>query len=176
LATFVHIFDARNSKKIIRDGIRPIRMLSRVKGVFCVPVVPDFQTTFQWLRELKRHGYRTASAVQFRIPDSEQVSVGRFAKPHSKMTAAEAIAFFREAKDARGLEVVIMRKIEPQEITRIRSVPQITGWRYYPEAKGKHPLWPGKGAINASRLRQVVIARNRSPLESLIDHDPISGT
>jgi hypothetical protein len=82
------------------------------------------------------------------------------------MTAAEAVAFFQEAEDARGLEVLIMRKIEPKEIMRIRSVPQISGWRYFPEAKGKLPLWPGKGAIKAGRLRQITVDRNRSLLES----------
>lgn len=114
---------------------------------------------------MKRDGYQTAGAVQFKIPDSELVSVGRFAKPHRDMTAAEAVALFLERDDARGLEVMIMRKIEPKEITRIRFIPQIVGWRFYPDAKGNPPLWPGKGMIKASRIRESVQERYKSPFE-----------
>ncbi len=135
------------------------------KAVFCVPVLPNFQITFQWLRELKRGGYRTACAAQFKILDSERVIVGRFAKPQREMTAARAVAFFRDAENALGFEVLVMRKIEAKEITRIRAIPQIAGWRFYPEAKGREPQWPAKGEINASRLRQVMKDRNKDPFE-----------
>jgi hypothetical protein len=55
-----------------------------------------------------------------------------------------------------GLEVIIRRRIMPKEITRTYVTPQITGWRYYPEAKGKKPFCHTKfcngGEIRAKRL------------------------
>jgi len=134
------------------------------RAVFCVPVVPNYQTTIQWLRELKRRGYRTACGVQFRIPDSEPVLVGHFQTPHRSMTAAEAVACFLRADDARGLEVLVPRAIRPQEISQIRPLPQIAGWRFYPDAKERAPLWPAPGSINAARLRRAVEDLTRSRL------------
>jgi hypothetical protein len=79
--------------------------------------------------------------------------------------ASEAVAAFQTSDDAHGLEVLIARRIGPKEITRVRTVPQVLGWRFYPEAKGKSPLWPQKGSINASRVRRSVERNNRSPFE-----------
>jgi hypothetical protein len=118
MATFVHLTDIRNSQKIMRNGIRPTMTKATGKVVYCVPVVSNFQITFQWLRELKREGYRTASAIQFKIADTEHVLVGRYRQPKSEMTAAQDVAFFQGADDARGYEVIIARGIKPKEITR----------------------------------------------------------
>ena len=159
MASFIHLTDARHANKLYRNGIRPAQSGDHARAVFCVPVVANFQTTFQWLRELRRRGFRKMCAIQFKIPDAEIVSVGRYAQPHIDMTAAEAVATFRRLDDARGFEVLIVRAIKPKEITRLRSVPQVVGWRYYPEAKGKLPLWPRKGEIKGSRIRRSIIAR-----------------
>lgn len=155
MASFVHLTDARAIKKILRGGIRAERTVAGERVVFCVPVVPNFQTTFQWLRELKRRGYRTSAAVQFKLRDDESVRVGKYAQPHADMTAAEAVAFFQGAADARGYEVLVPRAIRPGEIARIRSLPQIIGWRFYPEAKGNEPLWAAPGSYNAARIRRA---------------------
>ena len=56
-----------------------------------------------------------------------------------QMTASEAAAAFL-TPDAMGLEVIVPRKIMPKEIIRTYLAPRITGWRYYPEAKGKKPV------------------------------------
>jgi hypothetical protein len=46
------------------------------RGVFCVPVVPNFQSTFQWLRELRGRGYSRLRGIKFRIDDGESIFVG----------------------------------------------------------------------------------------------------
>jgi hypothetical protein len=159
MATFVHLTDIRNSQKIMRNGIRPTMTKATGKVVYCVPVVSNFQITFQWLRELKREGYRTASAIQFKIADTEHVLVGRYRQPKSEMTAAQDVAFFQGADDARGYEVIIARGIKPKEITRIRSIPQLIGWRFYPEAKGSPPWYQPRGTVRASCVRRSIERR-----------------
>jgi len=72
------------------------------------------------------------------------------------MAASEAAGAFFRHTGAMGLEVVIPRKIMSKEIARVYLAPGITGWRYYPEAKGKKPFCPCKycnrGEIRAQRL------------------------
>jgi len=60
-----------------------------------MPVVANFQMTFQWLRELKRRGYRLARGIQFRIDDTEAVFIGHYNQVPQEMTVAQSIAFFR---------------------------------------------------------------------------------
>lgn len=170
MAMFIHMTDERTAHRILRAGIRQSRTatldlngttIDRV--VFCVPVVPNFQATFQWTRELKRGGHRVARAVQFRIDDHEMVLVGHFGRQHDPMTASQAVAVFLRADDPWGLQVLVPRAISPREIIRLRSVPQVTGWRFYPSAKGRSPLWPRPGDINASRLRWAIENRANAP-------------
>ena len=56
------------------------------------------------------------------------------------MTAAQAVAEFLAAEDRQGWEVVIPRGVSAKEIYRVRSLPQVVGWRYSPDAKGKPPF------------------------------------
>jgi hypothetical protein len=42
-------------------------------------------------------------------------------------------------EDARGYEVIVPRAIAPGEIRRTRGVPQVVGWRYFPDAHGAPP-------------------------------------
>lgn len=48
--------------------------------------------------------------------------------------AAEAIAEFSSADDPLGWQVVIPRRIEAQEIHKVRRWSQIIGWRFFPKA------------------------------------------
>lgn len=164
MAMFLHIADARDVARIRNSGLR--RSKGRLhRAVFCVPVVPDPQATFQWVRELKARANRTACGVQFRIADTEQVMVGRFQTPHQSMTAAQAVAFFLRAADPCRLEVLVPRAIGPREIGRIRPLPQIAGWRFYPEAKGRSPIYVAPGSIKAEQLRRRIEQRVKSPLQ-----------
>lgn len=152
MASFVHVTDARLIAKILRTGLRAEETRTGRRGVFCVPVVPNVQTTFQWSRELKRRGHRTAGAVQFSVPDEERVWIGRYDRDLGEVTAARAVAMFMSDADTRGWEVVVARGIARHGI-RVRAVPRVTGWRYHPGAKGKPLFWPVPGSTNARRTR-----------------------
>ncbi len=154
MATFVHLADERDAKLIRRSGIRAAKARNGLRAVFCVPVFPNFQTTFQWSRELRRSGYRSTSAVQFRIKDSEQIYLGHYREQPQPISAAGAVARFLGLEDPRGYEVLIPRSILPSEITHIRAAPYLSGWRYFPEAKGKGPYWPLRDGIKTKRLKE----------------------
>lgn len=121
-----------------------------------MPVLPNFAITHQWARELKRRPIRSLICVQFRIPDKDLVLVGPYNREKLEMTAAEAVRAVLTHTDPMGLEVIVPRKINTKEITRTYLAPRVTGWRYYPTAKGKPPYchcrWCNRGEIRAQRL------------------------
>ena len=162
MVSFIHIADKNNETMIRRNGIRSMKRRSGVRGVYAMPVVPDFSTTHQWARELKRRAVRALICVQFKIPDEESVLVGKYNGDKREMTAAEALGALLEHTDPAGLEVVIPRKIAPNEITRTYPAPRVTGWRYYPSAKGNPPFcnckWCNRGEIRAQRLIRKDVA------------------
>jgi hypothetical protein len=97
-------------------------------------------------------------AVQFRISDDEPVKVARFGKEPVETTAAAATQIFMEHQSGLGLQVLIPRKILPNEIMRVYEPPQIVGWRYYPEAHGRKPCGcPAcqRGDIKSRKLREA---------------------
>jgi hypothetical protein len=156
MVSFIHIADKNDEQAILRNGIRSMNRRAGVRGVYATPVVPNFATTHQWSRELKRRGIRTLICVQFKIPDEHLVLVGAYNGEKLEMTAAEALDAVLKHTDPMGLEVVIPRKITAREITRTYLAPQTTGWRYYPTAKGKRPFchckWCNRGEIRAKRI------------------------
>ena len=144
MATFVHIADDRMRSRIHRGGIRVTELLARSedlaaprRGVFCVPVVPNFQMTFQWLRELKRRGHRLACGVHLRIDDTQAVFVGHYNQVTQRMTAARSIAFFLQAEDARGLQVVVPRAIAARENHGNSLDPAVDGMALLPGSESK---------------------------------------
>jgi hypothetical protein len=160
MAMFVHLAPESRAALIRRNGIRRLRrpVSGRPGGVFAVPVVRNFFVSHQWLRELKRRNAGAIVGVYFRVSDTEPVFVGHYGRHHQQMSAAEAVAGFDSAAAAQGWEVIIPRRIAPAEIHRIRSLPQVVGWRYYPTAKGKKPFCTCKfctrGEYGARKLRQ----------------------
>ncbi len=156
MVSFVHISDKNAEKAILRNGIKATKRSSGVRGVFAVPVVPQFPVTHQWARELKRSGVRTLICVQFRIPDEELVLIGKYNSEKLKMTAVEAAGCAINHTDPMGLEVIIPRNITSKEITRNYLAPKVTGWRFFPNAKGKPPFchckWCNRGEIRARRV------------------------
>ena len=160
MAMFVHLALQSNVARIRRNGIRRLRPAkeSFPGGVFAVPVTRNFYVSHQWLRELKRRNQRPIAGIYFRISDDEQVWIGHYNQGHRWMSAAEAVAEFMAAEDAKGWEVVIPRRIEAGEIHRTRQLPQVIGWRFFPNAKGKPPFCACKfctrGEFGASRLRE----------------------
>ena len=131
---FVHIADDRDAASIKRSGLRLARGMERQKtGIFALPVIGNFLLTHQWVRELKRQGFRTAVGVYFRIPDEQPVLVGQYNQEKTQCTAAQAAAKFR-TEQALGFESIVPRSITAREIHAIRSLPQTLGWRYFPGA------------------------------------------
>ena len=128
----------------------------RPGGIFAVPVTWNFYVSHQWLRDLKRRHQGPIAGVYFRIPDDEPVWVGHYGQVHRRMTAAEAAAGYMAAEPREGWEVIIPRRIAAREIHRVRSLPQVVGWRYYPGARGKPPYCTCKyctrGEYGARRL------------------------
>jgi hypothetical protein len=159
MAMFVHLTRESGLARIRRNGINRSRRSGDEfrRGVHAVPVTRNFFISHQWLRELKRRDGGTLAGVYFRIPDDEILWVGHYNQAHRQMTAAEAVAKFIAAENREGWEVVIPRRIEAKAIHRTKSLPQVLGWRYFPEAKGKPPFCPcqycTRGEYGARRMR-----------------------
>ncbi|HEX2476791.1 MAG TPA: hypothetical protein VHK01_18705 [Lacipirellulaceae bacterium] len=157
---FVHLAPESRTTQIRRNGISRLRKAvdGRPSGIFAVPVTRNFYISHQWLRELKRRGHCAIAGVYFRIGDDELVWVGHYGRVHQPMSAVEAAAEFMSSDSREGWEVIIPRRIDAKEIHRIRRLPQVLGWRYYPSAKGKAPVCACKfctrGEYGARKLRQ----------------------
>lgn len=157
MTQFIHLADARQIASIRRKGIKAIRIRGeKYRGFYCTPVSRSGFRTHQWLRELKRRGIKTYEAVQFYLPAKTEVYIGRFAKDHLKITASQALRIFEEHEDGLGLEVIVPMSLDASEIRRIYEPNPVSGWRYFPEAKGKPPFcrceWCNRGTIKARRL------------------------
>ena len=154
MPTLVHLADERDTQKILNGGIKVGKYRS---GIFCMPVLPNFYITHQWLRELKRRGVKTFAGVYFRVDSSQMVFAGRYNQEHTHITLGQAIKEIMSLDDPLGYELIIDRKIEPKEIDKIRSLPQNIGWRYQPGSKGKKPCscdYCIKGDIKANKIRE----------------------
>jgi hypothetical protein len=184
MPVFVHLTSERHIASIRRKGIGVRKRRFRPRGVYALPVTRNFYVSHQWLRELKRWGGGTIVGVYFRVPDDESVEVGHYNSLHMTMTAADAVALLmaaeqREPLAARmrdkqskavqqgrrlpsspeGYEVIISRKIERSEIIRIKSLPQVVGWRYQPGANGQRPcacLCCQRGQYGVRKLLRAV--------------------
>lgn len=140
MAMFVHIAADKDAAKIRRSGIRIARTNRRkINGVFLSAVTKDYMRTHQWHREVQRIRNVPKVAVRIRIPDSEDVYIGKYSEEHLKVTAAHAVAISRRHDDPMGLEVILPRPVSASEILRIYVLPKAVGWRFYPGAKRKKP-------------------------------------
>jgi len=136
MASFVHLCHAADVKRIRRAGIK---IQKGRHGVYVVPATPDFYMSHQWLRELKRWRPGPVVAVYLRIPGNTRVLYGRYGGPHTEGSADEAVAALMQQDSKLGFETVLSRDVGPAEITRVTPMRPITGWRYYPTAKGREP-------------------------------------
>ncbi|MGI0119420.1 hypothetical protein [Zooshikella sp. RANM57] len=135
MAVLVHITSIENEASIKRTGIKP----DYRNVVFFMPHMKDFLISHQWARELKRQGIKNFAAVDFKIPNDEEIWFGKYHLQHEKMKLNRAISLFMYAEDKLGYEFFIDRKIEPNEILKFRKIPKPMGWRYQPHAHGKKP-------------------------------------
>ena len=110
-----------------------------------------------WRRE--RADERLLHAQEtMKIPDEEEVLVGRYSEEPIEVTAAQAAKVFMDHPTGLGLQVLIRRRIEAKEISRTYVPTQIVGWRYSPEAHGKPPFcgceFCQRGLIKNRKLRE----------------------
>lgn len=168
MTNFVHIADAKDGAAIRRTGLKLPRLKGPVNnqrpvGVFALPIVPNFLVSHQWLRELKRRGFKVAVGIYFRIPDTELVWAGHYSQEKQLLSAAEAAACLRR-DGTLGYEVIIPRSVASTEIRAVRSLPQVLGWRYSPGSHEKGVFcgceYCQKGAIKSRRIRLAYEARN----------------
>jgi hypothetical protein len=131
----VHIADERHLRVIRRTGLQVSKAKSAanetrrsIRGVFAVPLLENHLLSHQWVREIKRHGFRYAIAVYFQLPHQETVWAGRYGEEKKCTTAAECAAHLQQ-RELAGFEVIIPRSIRPSEIRRIRPLPRVRGWR-----------------------------------------------
>jgi hypothetical protein len=132
----VHLTAEKNVAAIRRSGIKPRRKFG---VIFAMPVLENFVVTHQWLRELRRRGQRSYQGVYFRIPDEEIVWFGHYNKEHVEISAAAAVGIIMKADDPLGMQILVERRIKAWEIVKIRPLPQVVGWRYFPEAHHQKP-------------------------------------
>jgi hypothetical protein len=151
MPTLVHLADERDSEKIRKNGLK---VRKNGAGVYCMPVLPNFYVSHQWLRDLKRWGAKTFVGVYFKVDSTELVFAGKFGEEHKLMSLGEAIKEIMSIEDPLGYELIIDRKIKPKEISGIKHLPQKIGWRFFP---GSHNMKPCsceyclKGAIKGKR-------------------------
>lgn len=161
MATYVHIADERDAAAIRRSGLKLPRgrmgATGRPWGVFAMPVVPNYLLSHQWVRELKKRGFRVAVGVYFRIGDEESVFAGLYNEEKQLTTAAQAAAWLKD-KEVLGFEVIIPRSISASEIRSIRSLPQGLGWRHFPGAHVRGIFcgcdYCQRGEIKSRRIRE----------------------
>ncbi len=147
-----------------RVGLKAYRINDAIPlGIFAMPVVPNFYTTHQWVRELKRGGQRRMCGVYFRVPDTDEVWAGHYNQPHARMTAAQAVGVVLRLDDAQGYEIIIPHSIAADAIVKVRDMPHL-GWRYFPAAHGRRPCGcpacQGRGEIKSRRIRQAYEAQS----------------
>lgn len=156
----VHLADERDTQKILNGGIKIGKF---GYGIYCMPVLSNFYVTHQWLRELKRNGGRTFVGIYFRIASSELVFAGKYGNKHKLIPLGQAIKEIMEMEDPLGYELIIDRKIEPGEITKVKHLPQKVGWRYMPNSKGQKPCnceYCLRGTIKGRRTKTRLDAEN----------------
>lgn len=141
----VHLAPASAERAIRKGGIKgakasfttsPTTHVALTHAVYAMPVVADFWTTFQWLRELRRAHDERLVAVYFRVPDAELVHCGRYSGAHTQRTAAAAAAWV--VRNPAGAQVVVPRSITAKEVISIKRVKQLVGWTELPEGTNKY--------------------------------------
>lgn len=109
MSRLTHLALAAHRSRILREGIKASRTGDGRVALSAMPVLLSFFVSNQWLRELRRRGSSPLLAVDFVIPDDEQVLAGHYAIEPQSLTAAEAAALIMHADDPRGYQIVVTR-------------------------------------------------------------------
>jgi hypothetical protein len=137
MAMFVHFAPQSAIGSIRRAGLKAGRFS---RGIYAVPATPDFYASHQWLRELRRfHSGQPLVAVYFRLPGDAPVLFGPYGGTHLLGTADMAVGALMRTETPLGFEAIVYEQIAVSAITSVRDVRQVTGWRFFPAAKGRKP-------------------------------------
>ena len=129
----------------------------------------------QWLRELKRGGAKTLVGVYFKIKSTENIWFGKYTGNHQYKEVGKALKEFKKEEDKLGFEFLIERKIEPNEISKIKSLPQNVGWRYSPNSHETKlscgcPICISRGGIKSKIKREKFEgAKGKKSLNEIVD-------
>ncbi len=121
---------------------------------------------------------RSIVGVYFRLR-SDATVWGHFNQRHRQMTLGQAIGVIMHAPDPMGFQLVVPASIDARAIHTIRRVPQVVGWRHFPDSHIRGPwkclcdlcLQSQKGQIKSRRLRRALLEAN-SPDELNVERDP----
>lgn len=136
----LHLAPASRERAIERGGLRGARATLRAesggpielpRAVFAMPVLPDWWTSHQWLREMRRWHDERMIGVHFRVPDREPVHAGRYGQPHRLLPASEAVRWVID--NPAGAQLVVPRSVPQKEVLRIRPLSQLVGWTETPD-------------------------------------------
>ena len=143
MACFVHFTDEKNKNSIIKNGIKTsnVHIDEIKKGLFCMPVIPDYYATHQWVREIKQYSSgNIIIAIYFKIQDDENVLCGKYTEKLIETKAAEAHNIFISLEDKMGFQTIVLRNISKNEIVKIKNISQIFGWRHFPKSHEKKTM------------------------------------
>jgi hypothetical protein len=97
-------------------------------------------------------------AIYFRIPDDEILFCGNYTEKMVCVKATETHKIFTSQEDKMGFQAILTRKVSKNEITKIKNIPQITGWRHYPKSHEKKrclcPACLSKGSFNYNTIQK----------------------
>jgi hypothetical protein len=159
MPVLIHLVPESLAARVLARGLKA----PAGRGLFCMPSLPStpslpgYYVSHQWLRELERRGARTFVAIDFRVPASAPARVGHYGQGHRETTVGRAIGELMRAPDPLGWELILDHAVPPRAILGVRAVGRVTGWRYYPGAKGKAPCrcdYCQRGEYNGKRIRE----------------------
>jgi hypothetical protein len=178
MAVFVHFTDENNKSSIMKNGLKieNIHYEDIKTGLFCMPVISDFYATHQWVREIRQYySGNNIVAVYFKIPDDEIIFCGKYNEKRVKAKSTEAHKIFISLEDKMGFQAIIPRKVKRNEITRIKNIPQITGWRYFPKSHEKKrclcPDFLTKGSYNSNNIKKSRLKKLFKELSGASDEE-----
>ncbi len=100
-----------------------------------MPVTQNYWITHQWLREMRRFTQSQILGVYFTVPDEERILAGHYSEQPHSVLASNAQNALRLRPE--GFQVIIPHSIANNQISRIKNLPQVTGWKFHPAAKGE---------------------------------------
>jgi hypothetical protein len=152
VAVLTHLIPAKLAARARKNGLK-----AGARGLFCMPLLPNYFVSHQWMRELKRRGQRTFVAVDFRLRSDEKIAVGHYGHEKVTTTVGKAIADIMSIADPRGWELVLPRSVAAAEIVNVRPVARVAGWRYFPGAHARRPCacdYCSRGEYNSRSIRR----------------------